>query len=355
MPDKTFTKKGAPMQSDKMSARPTIKDVAAEAGVSVSSVSRVLNGGPYTSKSLHQRIMKAVQELGFEPDYAAQAMRSRATNTVGCMVSDISNPLYGDIVNGAEEEFQRAGYVMMLGATKHEADRETALLSVVRRRRMDGLLMLAGFNDQPAFRDSIENLDMPCVTIDRELPGSPSVRTDHRGGGYEATRHLISLGHKRIALLTGRMNLFPSIERYNGYEQAHIDAGLTVDPKLVRPQNQASSFAFSDVHDLLRQPNRPTALITMGTHMLASVLEALASTGMRYPRDISLVCVGDTDLAHYATPSISAISWNLNEMGRIAAQMLLDKISKRNEHNGKTIYLPTKFIIRQSCDQPSLL
>ncbi len=351
MAQKSSIRKGTRVPKEKGTGRATIKDVAAEAGVSVSSVSRVLNGGHYTSERLHQRIMQAVQTLGFEPDYAAQAMRSRATNTVGCMVSDISNPLYGDIVNGAEEEFQRAGYVMMLGATKHEADRETALLSIVRRRRMDGLLMLAGFNDQPAFKDSLDNLDMPCVTIDRELPGVPSVRSDHRGGGYEATRHLISLGHRRIALLTGRMNLFPSLERYRGYEQAHIDAGLTVDPVLVRPQNHASSFAFSDVHDLLRQPNRPTAIITMGTHMLASVMEALASTGMRYPRDISLVCVGDTDLARYATPSISAISWNLNEMGRIAARMLLDKIAGHDEHENKAVYLPTKFIIRHSCER----
>jgi LacI family transcriptional regulator len=116
-------------------ARPTIRDVAAEAGVSVSSVSRVLNGARHTSPELHARIMRVVSRLGFEPQSAAQALRARATNTIGCMVSDISNPLYTDMINAAEDEFRSAGYVMMLGTTRHEEEHEVAFLSAVRRRR----------------------------------------------------------------------------------------------------------------------------------------------------------------------------------------------------------------------------
>ena len=127
-------------------ARATIRDVAAQAGVSVSSVSRVMNGEPHTSPELHARIMRAVNRLRFEPHSAAQALRSRESKTIGCMVSDLSNPLYSEMINGAEEEFQRAGYVLMLAATRHEQDRETAFISAVRRRRMDGLLLFAGDN-----------------------------------------------------------------------------------------------------------------------------------------------------------------------------------------------------------------
>ena len=193
--------------------------------------------------------------------------------TIGCMVSDLSNPLYSEMINGAEEEFQRAGYVLMLAATRHEQDRETAFISAVRRRRMDGLLLFAGDNAHTDFTGALANLDMPCVAIDREVPDVPSVRADHRGGGLEITRYLIGLGHRRIALLTGRAALLPSSERLAGYRQAHVEAKIKVDPDLIRPQTQGSDIAFSEVCQLLQGPDRPTAIITLGTHMLAGVME----------------------------------------------------------------------------------
>ena len=313
----------------------------------------MLNGGPHTSPELHARIMRVVDRLGFEPHSAAQALRSRASNTIGCMVADLSNPLYSDMINGAEEEFQRAGYVLMLAATRHEEDRETAFVSAVRRRRMDGLLLFAGDNAHKKFTGSLATLDLPCVAIDREVPGVPSVRADHRGGGLEITRYLIGLGHRRIALLTGRAALLPSTERLAGYRQAHLEAGLEVDLDLVRPQMHGSSIAFSDVCQLLQSPQRPTAIITLGTHMLAGVMEALTSNGLRYPDDISLVCIGDTDLARHATPAITSLTWDLNEMGRIAARVLLDRIRDGDEaQEVRPVYLPTRFILRHSCAEP---
>jgi LacI family transcriptional regulator len=322
--------------------------------VSVSSVSRVLNGGPYTSPELHARIMRAVNRLGFEPHSAAQALRSRATNTIGCMVSDLSNPLYSELVNGAEEELQRAGYVLMLGVTRHQEERETAFLSAVRRRRMDGLLLFAGDNAHADFAAALDTLDLPCVGIDREVPGAPLVRADHRGGGAEVTRYLIGLGHRRIALLTGPATLLPSLERVAGYRQAHLESGIEVDPDLVRPQAHGSSVAFSDVCQLLQSPDRPTAIITLGTHMLAGVMDALASNGLHYPDDISLVCVGDTDLARHATPAITSLTWDLNEMGRIAGKILLDRIRDGHRAAGaRPVYLPTRFILRHSCAAPA--
>ena len=345
------------MTKTQPNARPTIRDVAAQAGASVSSVSRVLNGGPYTSPELHARVMRVVNRLGFEPHPAAQALRSRATNTIGCMVPDLSNPLYSEMVHAAEEELQRAGYVLMLGATRHAEARETAFISAVRRRRMDGLLLFAGDNTHKDFTAALATLDLPCVGIDREVPGAPSVRAVHRGGGLEVTRYLIGLGHRRIALLTAAATLLPSTERLAGYRQAHSEAGLAVDPDLVRPQVHGSSIAFSDVCQLLQSPAPPTAIITLGTHMLASVMDALASNGVRYPDDISLVCVGDTDLARHATPAISSLTWDLNEIGRIAAKILLDRMrdgdaAQDTTRDTRPIYLPTRFILRHSCAKP---
>lgn len=336
--------------------RPTIRDVAALAGVSVSSVSRALNGGMYTSADLHARITRAVKRLGFEPQFAAQAMRARATLTIGCMVSDLSNPHYSAMVNAAEEEFQRAGYLLMLAGTRHEEDRETAFVSAVRRRRMDGLLLLAGDNSHKDFMKSLANLDLPCVAIDREVPGVPSVRVDHRGGGLEVTRYLIGLGHRRIALLTGRAAVMPSSERVAGYRQAHLEAKIEIDPSLIRPHTPGSSLVFGDVCQLLQTPKPPTAIITLGTNMLADVLDALSSNSLRYPEDVSIVCSGETDLTRHATPGISALTWDLNEVGRIAAKVLLERIRGDNESgSNRPLYLPTRFNLRHSCAPPPAL
>jgi LacI family transcriptional regulator len=297
--------------------------------------------------------MRAVTRLGFEPSSAAQALRSRATNTIGCLVSDIANPLYGELVNGAEKELQRAGYVLMLGVSRHEEERETAFVSTVRRRRMDGLLLFAGDNTHDSFAAALAKLELPCVGIDREVTGAPMVCADHRGGGYEITRYLIGLGHRRIALLSGPASLAPSQERVAGYKQAHAEASIAADPALIRPQAHGSSAAFSDVCQLLRSPNRPTAIITLGTHMLAGVMDALTSSGIRYPDDVSLVCVGDTDLARHATPTISALTWDLDEMGRIAAQLLLDRLRDKDAIAiAPPVYLPTRFVLRHSCAEP---
>jgi LacI family transcriptional regulator len=147
--------------------------------------------------------------------------------------------------------------------------------------------------------------------------------------------------------------LLPSSERLAGYRHAHAEAKLAVDPDLIRPQTQGSSIAFSDVCQLLQGPDRPTAIITLGTHMLAGVMDALASNGLRYPDDMSLVCIGDTDLARHATPGISALTWDLDQMGRVAANILLDRIRGGDEaRKVRPVYLPTRFILRHSGAKP---
>ncbi|WP_181814742.1 LacI family DNA-binding transcriptional regulator [Sphingomonas aracearum] len=328
----------------------TIKDVALEAGVSVSSVSRALNGGANTSSGALDRILRAAKKLGFEPNPAAQTLRSRPTKTVGCILSDISNPIFAAIINAAEEELQAADYQMMIGSTRHDPHRELSFLSALRRRRPDGLLIMAGEDSHAEVVDMLNAFGAARVCIDRVLPGVPTVRADHRSGAVHATSYLIGLGHTRIALLMSSKTLLPGSERLAGYEEAHRAAGIAVDERLVRPHQIASHFAFSEFRQLLSMDDPPTAVITLGTRMLAGVLQAINSAGLRIPDDISVVSVGETDLACYATPAISTLTWDYAELGRVGARMLIDTLAGGAPQTN--VVLPTQFITRASCAPP---
>ncbi len=160
--------------------------------------------------------------------------------------------------------------------------------------------------------------------------------------------------YKRQALLTGSAAVLPSTERLAGYRQAHQEAKIEVDPTLIRPHMQGANTAFSSVCQLLQSAKPPTAIISLGTSMLAEVLEAITSNGLRYPQDVSLVCSGDTDLARHATPAISALSWDMNEVGRTAARLLLEQIRDDDKpRSSEPVFLPTRLILRHSCAAPA--
>lgn len=334
-------------------SRPTIKDVAAQAGVAIASVSRVLNDGKYISPELRARITKAVEELGYVPDTAARTMRARSTLTVGCMVADMSNPLYAEIIGAAEDVLQREGYLVLLTSTRHDQEREVAFVSTLRQRRVDGILFTAGSDQHTNTMAAISMLDVPCVAIDRVLPDVPAVYVDHRGGAAEATRYLLEMGHRRIALVIGGADVRPTQERYAGYEKAHKAAKVPIDRALYRPEVLSSGLAFSEMTQLLNMPERPTAVITLGTHTLAGIMQALGSAGLKVPNDMSVISVGDTDLAQYASPPITSITWDFGETGRRAARMLLERMREETASSTATMFVPTQLTIRQSCAPPS--
>lgn len=336
-----------------MTRRPTIRDVAKAAGTSVGSVSRVLNGGPYASSELHNKVMRAVAKLGYEPDVVAQSMRLKSTKTIACLLADIANPLYAEIVNAAEERLQKEGYVFVLSTTRNDEERELAMISMVRRRRMDGMIVMASDETRKDVNTALAESAVPVVLIDREVPAKyDAVYVDHRGGAIDATRYLIGLGHKRIALLLPSEHVRPGRERAAGYRQALTEAGIAVDPDLIRPQKTSVHFAYADIEKLLQAPHPPTAIIVLGTRMLAGVMKTVSTRNLRIPEDLSLISIGDTDLTRFASPPITVVRWDLAELGRAAADLLIEQLNGVKRERPQHISLPTEFIIRGSCAPP---
>lgn len=336
-----------------MKRRPTIRDVAKAAGVSVGSVSRVLNDGPYASPDLKSKVARAINDLDYQPDVVAQSMRLRSTLTIGCMLSEFTNPMYAEIVDAIEERLQQESYLLVCATTRNDAARETAMISSIRRRRMDGLIVMAGNETFSDVNSALTELEIPTVLIDRDIPANyDAIYVDHRGGAIEATRYLIGLGHRRIALLMPSVQVRPGRERAAGYKAALIEAGLPVDPDMIRPQKASTSFAFSEVDRLLQTDDPPTAVITLGTRMLAGVLKAVSGRGLNIPEDISIVSVGDTDIVRCAAPAITAIKWDLTEQGRGAAELLIEQLGGAPRTAPVHLSLPTELIIRNSCAPP---
>lgn len=337
----------------------TIRDVAQAAGVSLSSVSRALNGGKNVSARVARDVTAAADKLGYQPDFLARSLRTRTSGMVGCLVSDISNPLNATIVQAAEARLREAGYLLVVASTANDAGRERAAADEFRGRRVDGMLVAPGSGANAQTWRNLVAAGTPVVIVDRDPPEDdgeirwPAVQVDHRGGARAATRYLIGLGHRRIALLTGDARMRPSRERIAGFRTAFDEAGLDPAGARVCIQESSMEFAQGDALALLRAGNGPTAMIALGTRILAGVLRAARDLGLVVPRDLSVLSVGDTDLAAVHTPAITALRWNLQDIGRASAELLLQRLRGVAGTVPSHAVLPVDLVLRESCARPS--
>lgn len=330
--------------------RAGMRQVADRAGVAMSSVSRVLSGHPDVSATMRDRVMVAVEELGYEPNMLAQMLRRGATQTVGFVVGDISNPLLAQIALGAEVALRAAGYAMLLTNSVNEAHLDANHIRLLQQRRVDGLLLSVSDETNAETADALARTTTPSVLIDRNLPTdgeASAVLSDHAAGIAAAVERLVQLGHERIALVAGSPHVRPTRERITAMEDA-----VEAHPGVFA---QVRSGAFTETHgtaatrELLDGRRPPTAIIAGGNQILVGVLAELAARKLRVPRDISLITCDDVPLAKFFTPSLAMIIRDPYEMGSVAAALLLDRLGGGEP---ATVTLPTTFVAGASCAAP---
>ena len=325
-----------------------MRDVAYRAEVDPATVSRVLNGGKFVSSEKRGRVLTAAKELGYETDLVAQSLRRGRTLTIGCVVSDITNPVIADMVRAAEAELQAAGYAMLLTDSSGEARQDIDHIRQLRQRRIDGLLLMTAEDAREETARALSG-GFPTVSIDRDyvdIESVSSVYCDHRKGMREAMEHLISLGHRKIALIIGSRSVRSIRERIAGYEDALVAGGLKVDPSLIRSGPIGHDYAFSQTVDLVKR-SRPSAIIAGANQLLGGVLDALVDHGLRLGKDVSLVSFDDTELTRLFSPAISVVARDPRTIGRTAAQMLLERIAgpvSRTVATAPTWYIPRKSV-----------
>ncbi len=330
----------------------TLRDVAREAGVSVSTVSRALNDQPFVRPEVRDRVLSASEALGYRPDVAARSMRTGTTGAVGLMVSDISNPLFASIAKAADLALSPRGYALMIANSANDPVHEAELISAFRQRRLDGLMIATANEGAIGLGDRIASFQA-SVLLDREVPGSraDAVLSDHAAGLGEAIRHLAGLGHRRIALVAGTTAQRGSRVRIEAYLAQLEQLRIPRDPDLCRPGEMTVEDGYRAVTELLELPDPPSAIIAGNNQLFAGLFAAIRDLGLRIPEDISVVACEETELTALHNPPLDVVRRNMDELGRTAAELLLARLDGP-QRRPRRIVLATGFEARGSSAPP---
>lgn len=316
------------------SGRRTIKDVARLAGVSLGSASRALSGAENVSEDTIARVQRAAASLRYRPNHAARSLRSRSTKTIGCMFSDMTNPLYAKLFDMLETRLEREGYMTLISNTSNQLDREIRSLKLLAERGLDALIVAPAHERNRELNDLLQQLPMPYLVLDRELlVKADTIFFDHAGGLARVVDHFAELGHKRIGLVTANLKSRPGRRRIAAFKTAMKANDLKViDDNLVLPPSSMSS-AFDDVVRLLSRKDRPTALVVQGTGVLSSTLNAISVLGLRIPDDLSLVSIGRADFIQHHVPAITTLRVDYERLSNEIAEHLFERLGNGNGHS----------------------
>jgi LacI family transcriptional regulator len=340
----------------------TMSDVARLAGVSTMTVSRVVNGSGYAGAATRARVEAAVAELGYVPNALARQFRSKRTKTVALVVSDISNPFFTTIARGVEDFFVDHGFSVIYCNSDESETEEDHYLRMLIERQVDGILLVPARSSDDSFR-LLRAHDVPVVVLDRRIAASDvdSVLCDSEAGAYELARHLIEIGHRRIAVLTGRRTVSTSADRVAGVRRALAEAGLALDDALVHfggfnlgKLNQADGRRMA--REVLAAPGeRPTAMFCANNFIAFGAIRALREAGLRVPDDLSVVAFDDLPEEWVEEPFLTVVAQPAYEIGHRAASRLLERISGDCEPGAESVVLPFELIIRRSSAPPHLV
>lgn len=328
----------------------TIDDVAREAGVSISTVSHVINGTRFVADPTKERVLGAIELLRYEPSSVAQSLKRDKSQAIGLLITDISNPFFTSLVRGVEDVASQAGYSVILCNTDEDPHKELSYLRVLRRKRVDGILLAPTGTRQP-YLDALVEAGFPVVCIDRLSPGHAcdAVLVENVAGAHAAVEHLIRLGHRRVGVISGLAPVGTSSERLEGYRQALRAHDLAEDPRLVREGNSRLDGGYRRMLELLDLSTPPTAVFTTNNLMTLGALAALQARGVRVPDDLAVVGFDDFEWAVVLRPRLTTVAQPTYEIGTTAANLLLERVEKRSDDPPRRVVLATRLLVRESC------
>lgn len=328
----------------------TIRDVAAHAGVSRATVSRVLNNNPAVDPALRERVVEAVRALGYQPNRTARRLRAQTSSVIGLIISDIQNPYFISIIRGVEDVAYAHQMSVILCNSDEDPAKEQMYLHVMAAERVAGLVIVPSQNNDAQNLAQLRQMGIPVTLLDRFTPDVEvdAVKVDNERGAYDAVRHLAGLGYRRIAIVTGVLSLTTGRERYTGYQMALAAAGLPLDLSLVKEGDFKAESGYRLTRDLWTSSHRPDALFVSNNMMTLGALRALRELAVRVPQQIALVGFDDMPWSGDLYSPLTAVSQPTYELGAEAVNLLLRRLANPASPF-RTVMLQPRLIVRESC------
>jgi len=331
----------------------TIRDVARRAGVSIATVSRVINQSPHrVNDETRLRILKAVKELDYRPNALAQGLIMKRSMTIGIIIPDISNPYYAEIVRGIQDVAEESGYAAVLHNTDRKKDRIIKSIQVLREKMADGIIFSGGILHGYETLSSLKELAARVVVIGRHEVDFPAVRVDNIGGATQAIQYLIDLGHERIGFISGPKMSTSSIDRLQGYRNALAQNGRPYERGLVKQGNLTPESGYEAAAGLLDRKKRPTAILASNDLMAFGAIHAAKSLGIEVPEDLAVVGFDNIPLSSYFDPPLTTVEIPMPGLGATSMQMLADLLSGRDLDPLKLF--KTKLLVRGSTERKTV-
>jgi LacI family transcriptional regulator len=335
-----------------MKKRPTIKDVARQAGVSKATVSHVINTTRHVEDATKQRVLQAIAELGYRPSSVARGLATSRSESIGLVISDASNYFFGEMLLGIEAVLRPADYGLIVCNTAEILERESHYLDLLLRQRVDGIIAAATSQRWDVLTQA-EVLHTPIVFVDRTFEGltGPFVGADNEGGAYRGTQHLIESGHRKIGALAGFQRLSSMQERLAGFQRALEEHGLPLREEWVVKSALSVEAGRQAMHDILALPDPPTAVFLSNNLLSLGALWAMGELGVGCPESVSVVGFDDHPWAVVSNPPLTVIKQPSERIGQTAAEILLTLL-KGQPADEMNVRLECELVERRSCCPP---
>ncbi|MCE2489033.1 MAG: LacI family DNA-binding transcriptional regulator [Anaerolineae bacterium] len=328
----------------------TLKDVALAAGVSTKTVSRVVNNDRHVSDNLRQKVLRAIEDLDYRPNLVARHMRTKKTRLIGLVTDEIGTTSFsGNILRGAQEAAWQHGLLLLACHTGGNPETEAHTVDLLLERHVEGIIFATMYHREVCPPESLKNC--PAVLLDCFVSDNryPAVLPDECQGGYQATRHLLQRGRRRIAMINGKRG-FPGAEgRAAGYRQALAEAGLPLDESLLVYGDWWQEQGFSQAQSLLQGPERPDAIFCGNDRIAMGVFDALRERNLQVPRDVAVIGFDNMEMiAAHSRPGLTTMALPHHEMGRLAMELLNHHIEGGSSGKGEPLRVPCPLVRRES-------
>lgn len=327
----------------------TIYDIAKEAGVSIATVSNVMNGKGRISKKRREEILGIMERLQYKPSVIASALMGKRTFTLGLLIPDVANPFFAEIARAVEDEAHQAGYSLIICSTDNKDEKVERYLKLLEQKSVDGIMIGTGIENIGLLR-TLQQKSVPIVMIAREAESlsAPTVVTDDFLGGTLAARHLAELGHYRVAVLTESLKVSSSRERIRGFAFARFEAGMALNEESIVTCDPSIVDAKRGAMQLLRQNERPTAIFCSNDLLAVGALQAAKEEGLQVPNELSVIGFDNTILSGVTDPPLTTVAQPMEQMARLAFSLLMDNPESKSDLTAQRIVLRPELIVRKS-------